>query len=643
MKRTTLTPSLTACAALICTAALSTTLLAQRQLHWDAIDVTARLDNTGRLSVDETQVFVFDGDWNGGERSFDIRPRQRFTFIGIFRNDAGEWKPLTEDDRLDDVDEYSWIDGETLRWRARMPSDPPFANTQIRYLIRYELSNILLEDGNRYVLDHDFLFADREGVIRRFDLQLALDDAWQTDGSFRDRYSASDIAPGKGYVVTLPLTYTGASVPATLDTSRPRAIRLAVLAVLGVTALAFIGVFVRETRRGRFAPLPAVDEPWLRDQVLAYPAEVVGAAWDESVGSHEVMALIARMVNEGKLESQVGKSAVMTLRLKVDRNALAAHERTLVDRLFFNNRTTTNTQLVKQHYRKQGFNPADVIAPELKAAVDATIPEGQRPSPLRYATRILLIIGLGLLVADWSAGRLPTPALFLLGIGSLVLVGIGITTGTQFRAHMDWGRRAALWCSLPAVLFAAAVALFLWRWVGIGDVAASTLLVLALVLLSLGVVSACANAMMSRQRAAGVAFRKRLAAARAFFISELAKPVPALRDEWFPWLLALGLGKQMDDWSAQQEGSPRSSRSGTWSPSSSSSSSDSSSSSSPSWTGFGGGRSGGGGGGAAWTAAASGMAAGVSPPSSSGSGGGSSSSSSSSSGGSSGGGGGGGW
>lgn len=51
--------------------------LAQRELHWDSVEVDATLDATGTLHVAETQTMVFTGAWNGGERRFDVRPRQR--------------------------------------------------------------------------------------------------------------------------------------------------------------------------------------------------------------------------------------------------------------------------------------------------------------------------------------------------------------------------------------------------------------------------------------------------------------------------------------------------------------------------------------------------------------------------------------
>jgi uncharacterized membrane protein YgcG len=162
------------------------------------------------------------------------------------------------------------------------------------------------------------------------------------------------------------------------------------------------------------------------------------------------------------------------------------------------------------------------------------------------------------------------------------------------------------------------------------------------VVLAFAVLFAGVNALKSTQHRAALAFRKKLASGREYFIAELAKDRPALRDEWFPWILAFGLGKQMDDWSAQREsGSTSHSSVGSTSPGSFGSGDSSGSST---WTGFGGGRSGGGGAGASWSTAAAGLAAPVAAAGSSSSGGGSSSSSSSSSsGGSSGGGGGGGW
>ena len=621
--------------------ALAQPALAQRQLHWDAIDVDARLDATGRLHVDEIQTMVFSGDWNGGERIFNIRPQQRLETLEIFREVNGAWKPLLQDPSVDDVDEYWLSDGSTLRWRSRLPDDPPFARTALRYMVRYQLSNILLKDGEQYTLDHDFLFPDRDEVVRRFTLKLNLESDWQPLVDLPGTYTAADVPPGDGFVLTIPMRFNGASPPEALDTTRPASVRYAVATILVLTALSVAWVVAREWTRGRFAAIErSVDESWLQQHVLAHPAEVVGAAWDELIGSPEVVALIARMVSEGKLASEVGKGGVMHLRLKVARDKLLPHERKLVDKLFFKDRVTTNTQAVKQHYRKTGFNPSLEITPELQAAVAAAVPEGQRPRPLRFAPPLLFVVALSVLGIEWWTQRLASGWFFGVTIGAAVAASIALWIGSTFRWNIEWGAGRMLLCLIPGVAPVLATAWFLWEHIGPEFLDATARTVWGAALLALWILSGNVNAMVSRQFPAGIAFRKLLAAARGFFAAQLREPRPQLRDEWTPWLLALGLGEQINGWSVQHA-SATTSRSRT-AGSTSSTSSSSSSESSASWSGFTGGRSGGAGGGAAWATAASGLAAGVSPPSSSGSSGGSSSGGSSS-GGSSGGGGGGGW
>jgi hypothetical protein len=122
---------------------LSTPILAQRALHWDSVEVDATLDATGVLHVAETQTMVFTGAWNGGERRFDIRPRQRLSLLGIARLYPEGWRELTAHSSLDDVDDYAWVEQQTLRWRSRGASDAPFENTPIQYLLRYQMSGVL--------------------------------------------------------------------------------------------------------------------------------------------------------------------------------------------------------------------------------------------------------------------------------------------------------------------------------------------------------------------------------------------------------------------------------------------------------------------------------------------------------------------
>ena len=139
------------------------------------------------------------------------------------------------------------------------------------------------------------------------------------------------------------------------------------------------------------------------------------------------------------------------------------------------------------------------------------------------------------------------------------------------------------------------------------------------------------NIARTREGAPTVKRRQQLYALREQFRAELSREQPQLRDEWFPYLLALGLEDEVDDWFREFGESsdflhvPTSTRR---------------SGGSPPWTG-GGGSFGGAGATASWAGAAQGLASGVSAPSSGGSGGGGGGFSGG--GGSSGGGGGGGW
>jgi hypothetical protein len=585
---------------------------------------------------------VFTGDWNGGERIFDVRPGQALRLHGILRGEGGVWKPLTEDASLDSVDDYSLADPHRVRWRSRLPGDPPFAGTVIRYQLHYALAGILLKGDDEYVLDHDFGFPDREGEIRDFELQLMLDPAWQPQTDVPPVYRGSNLAPGERFVVTVPLRFIGEGEPAALDTRRPPHIVRAVVILTGVTVAAVLWLFMREARRGRFAALPSVEgEDWLQRNVLAHPAEVVGAAWDDGIGSAEVVALLARLETQGTLETDVKSRSRMTMRLQVDRESLDGYERQLIDKLFFDGRVETDTDAVKRHYRQKGFNPADEIRAGLSARLDSLLPTAQTHVP-GMLVGVLTLLACALVLMDWFGGRVDTGAAATVGFGGLLLMGVGAGLGNSFRGALHRGPGGALLALLPALAAVGLASWYLWFSVGAAHLAPPPGFVTGVTAMALAVLFATAASMRSRQRREGVAFRQNLTAARAFFERELAAERPALKDEWFPWLLAFGLGKHMDDWSVRHAGSRSLSTSSHAASSSSWSSGGTEGSPSTGWSGFAGGRSGGAGASASWAAAAGSMAAGVSPPSSGGSsrsGGGSSSSSS----GSSGGGGGGGW
>jgi uncharacterized membrane protein YgcG len=411
-----------------------------------------------------------------------------------------------------------------------------------------------------------------------------------------------------------------------------------VIAIVGLLAGLVTAFVFREHSLGRFAPVDAtrIDATWIERNILAYPAEVVGAAWDGRVGRSEVVALIARMTAEGKLESHVEAKNSMRLSLKVDRDSLNGHERALVDGLFFYQRKETSTKDVREHYKSSGFDPANVIRPELDKQVRKLLPAGDARVG-RLAGLVLFATGIVLLLWTIYSDPIMAGAAIAVAIVSLILGAILQIPGWLFRSRIDWGPVAATLLMLPTLGVTLGTAAFVWSYFDSGEVEVPMAMAGALAAFALWISNASINGMKSRQNREATALRKRLATGRRFFLQELEEPQPNLHDSWYPWLLAFGLGRQVDVWSTHHSSTSNSS---TWDRSTGHSSSNSSSTPTG-WSG-GGGLSGGAGASGAWAAAAAGMAAGVAAPGSSSSGS-SGSSSSSSSGGSSGGGGGGGW
>lgn len=617
-----------------------------RSLHWAELRVEARLDGDGTLHVRERHGMVFHGDWNGGERELEPRLGQRLRVEGVWRvlPGSGELRPLVDDDDLDEIDQYEADDGR-IRWRSRLPDDPPFEGDRIDYVIDYVVSNAILPRDGGYILDRDFMVVDRASTVERFSLALTLDDAWATDPGFTGSWEAVNIPPGRGFAVRVPLAYEGEGSPATVLQPPSIALRSLLTASLVAGSLMLLLAFYRRERAaGRYAPLPhVVDEAWLREHVLSLPPEVVGAAWDRHTGAAEVAGLLARLVQEEKLASRVeadegpgSKDPVLHLELLVPRDDFDGYERALIDALFFDDRQETDTKTVKERYRESGFDPAGKISPVLGDRVDGLAGGGTAARDWRAATTGLAL-GTSLLIAAVIVR--PEDVLpAVLGFIFLIVLGTLATAVASVYARRVIGLRGLfVGFALPLVLMAAGLSTFV-----AGALEASTpwggpvlspyyhpgpLLLLALVVLALAMVATTLTVARSTETPERLGLRRRLAAAEAYFRQQLERPQPALHDEWFPYLLAFGLGSHIDEWFAAygaQSGSTAAttavlaSAAGSNPPSSGATGSGGST-----WTGGGAAFGGGGGfsgGGVAgsWGAAAGTIATGVSSPGSGG-------------------------
>lgn len=127
-----------------------------RTLRWARLAVTAHLDADGRLHVEERQSIVFNGDWNGAERDFPTSLETEFNLDRISRVvESGAMVPLRMNDSLAAIDDYA-MSGSLLRWRSRLPSDPPFQNREITCVLDYKYGKVLVPGRESYLLDHNF-------------------------------------------------------------------------------------------------------------------------------------------------------------------------------------------------------------------------------------------------------------------------------------------------------------------------------------------------------------------------------------------------------------------------------------------------------------------------------------------------------
>ena len=427
-----------------------------RSLHWSALEVEARLDADGRLHVVERQTMVFDGDWNGGERSFELGVGSRIDFEGIARIDpaTGERVELVEGD-LDRVDHFAWVDGKTLRWRSRLPTDPPFAMQSMVYLLEYSLSRVLIERRGVYHLDHDFAFPDRHGDIERFALDLELHDVWQPATPLATHYELGRIPPGESFIVTTELAYTGDGHPAAALNNVPAASRFAIaLAASLAIVLLFWRFYRHEARRGRFAApeVPRrIDRAWLEGHLFDLRPEEVGALWDRTVGPPEVAATLARLVAEEKLRSSVRdgggfwrRQRVLELEMLVDRGDLGSGDRGLIDKLFFDGRTVTDTEAVREHYKSTGFDPSATIRPQIEARLEGHPAYGSAPPGPSHRPFWLASAGVASAMALEGLTR---------GEGALVVGALLMIVSVPLAAaiplaigYSHWNRRLGLAC-----------------------------------------------------------------------------------------------------------------------------------------------------------------------------------------------------
>jgi len=611
-----------------------------KSLYWPAIAVDAQLDGNGLLHVSETQTYIFDGDWNGGERQFNIRAGQSLHLEGVDRIDGTRIIPLTRGD-ITAVDHYDLLDNSTLRWRSRLPEDREFENTELTYRIRYTLSGVLILRNNHFKLAHDFAFPDRQGNINHFTLHFTIDPLWSGIDSPLT-INQENLEPGRSVIVRGELKYHGTAAPASvivpISPWTGRVLLMLLAAGLGALLLRFLALERKVGRIGNLVPLATVDDPWLEKTVFSLPPEVIGAAWDGKIGAAEVAAILATLEHDKKIKTSIQprflRKPIMTMELLADRSSITGYHGSVINKLFFNNRVNTDTNAITEHYKGSGLDLAAIIQKPVEQQLNSFPKWTEKTRPVNWKFDLIVlpaVFALLVITGVWGGsndGGLAASAGFL-GVWSLALATVAARFNSRAINNMTLRFALVIAFALPPLVVTAYYLLeapaFLFRAPAL----------LAAVIWNLALFNLILDALRIDEAPEKIAVRKKLLSARDYFLQQLRSPTPHLSDNWFPYLLAFGLGSNVDSWFRSHGKTITSMDTGSHS---SSSSFSGSSSGGPTWTG-GGGSFGGAGASGAWAAAAAAVGAGVSAPGSSSGG----SSSGGGGGGSSGGGGGGGW
>jgi uncharacterized membrane protein YgcG len=316
-----------------------------------------------------------------------------------------------------------------------------------------------------------------------------------------------------------------------------------------------------EKRLNRFAPLPATEDvtpDWLASEVLCHKPEVVGATWDKTTATPEVAAVLARLVQEGKMKSTLIPYRLpffdislpfippdLEMELLVGRESFHGYEHELIEGLFVDESSRTSTKKIREHYRKSRtiFNPVSKLTDPMKKQMKRLTADGVRPSGHSWVPTVLLaVIGFFVLLVNAFYHQSEFLPLQLVGMFFILFCWIIAVM------HAFNYRRSVVYLGWLRTMLFFAVSLLLVGFAALFIFPVSTLLLVGFFSMAVAAANNSINLARSAESREGVAFRRRLAAARNYFVNELQREKPGIKDEWFPYLLAFGLGRDVDHW-----------------------------------------------------------------------------------------------
>jgi hypothetical protein len=324
-------------------------------------------------------------------------------------------------------------------------------------------------------------------------------------------------------------------------------------AIVGFPILAlliWIAFFLRELLRRGGAAGGDVDERVLNETLFNEAPEVIAARWSGEAQRPRIEPFLRRLEKLGKVSVAVEPARdgdddeVVSVRLLVPREQLGSYERMGIDLLMPNRWEVSSGDLRKARGDRDddALHPADALFFALLAIVSQGGAKRGAPWYSKVTSFALFVFGGYLLLGD-TVKYHREPILFFVGLvvaSALSSMFPDSLARSLIRDRLAW----TLLLFIPLLLATAAIViLHLVLPMPAGAEASA-----GLTLMLLGVYKATVAASATHEPRAARRRRAELLRVRNWLRAELRNPHPRLRDDWLPWLLALGLHRDVERW-----------------------------------------------------------------------------------------------
>ena len=544
-------------------------------VRWQALEARATLDRDGARRVTEDIVFVVTGRPVFAARSFRPCLPCELTMTSLARLESASGTPhLLTKGRPDAAGHYRFENDTT--WTLRGSGDPDFADgTTLTYRLEYAVAGSVIPIsgvrgfGTSSIISPYILHPLKRaaelweawrlapgGLTRRVSSTTtsprsrfwrraqsvrrppATDPSWQF--LMRPGPVRAPVAEPEDLREFLPLDFTRPGRPATVNKGL-QAAWMAPLVALPVYGFALAGILLARARslKRRFDQAP-VDEDWIQQQLLSRsPEEVRRLVAENDSGPifPGAPAMLEEMARQG-IVALDGPPETGALRLCASRETLPPRERTLVGALFGAD-DKVSAAAVQKRIESRNLD-LDRAARE---AFAASRPGGRSVAALVRTTPTIVLIALGVVLP-----------LSILAGGGFQALATGLVLGSMVfqlaRPVLGHFSRSLELPWLPLTALVAAVLLFSFGTIVFFLTRArlSTRHSRPRVALSWTLMVARDDGLAAVDRQRNLVLRYGMARAKRYVGAELEKPRPALIDSWLPWIHALGLGTEVENW-----------------------------------------------------------------------------------------------